>query len=107
MIPAGFCYQRLTIGDTPDTGYCIHALNAVYLKSLDKWIRLDARGNKAGVLAEFSRHDEKLAFSVREAYDEIDYSIRYAQPNPKTIKALIQNTDCTAMYLHGLPDDLH
>ena len=26
-IPTGFCYQRLTLGDTPDTGYCVHALN--------------------------------------------------------------------------------
>lgn len=33
-IPTGFCYQRLTIGDTPDTGYCIHALNAAYINSL-------------------------------------------------------------------------
>ena len=47
-IPAGICYQRLTLGDTPDTGYCIHALNAVYVPSLKQWIRLDARGNKPG-----------------------------------------------------------
>lgn len=45
-IPAGICYQRLTLGDTPESGYCIHALNAVYMKRLDRWIRLDARGNK-------------------------------------------------------------
>ena len=50
-IPAGICYQRLTLGDTPDTGYCIHALNAVYIKSINKWIRLDARGNKNGINA--------------------------------------------------------
>lgn len=47
-IPAGFCYQRLTLGDTPDTGHVIHALNAVYMRSIGKWIRLDARGNKSG-----------------------------------------------------------
>ena len=29
-IPAGLCYQRLTLGDTPDTGHCVHALNAVW-----------------------------------------------------------------------------
>lgn len=31
-IPAGICYQRLTLEDTPGSGYCIHALNAVFCK---------------------------------------------------------------------------
>ena len=105
-VPAGFCYQRLTIGDTPDTGYCIHALNAVFLKSVNRWVRLDARGNKAGVQAEFSLEDEKLAFPVREEYDEADYAEIFIRPNPKTINALRRNTDCKQMYLHGLPTSL-
>lgn len=42
------------IFDTPEKGYSLHAFNAVYIKSLEKWIRLDARGNKRGVKAEFS-----------------------------------------------------
>lgn len=105
-IPAGFCYQRLTIGDTPDTGYCIHALNAVYLKSIAGWIRLDARGNKAGVDAQFSTGEERLAFPVRQAYDEVDYPVIYTRPNPKTIEVLKRNTDCKQMYLHGLPEGL-
>jgi len=105
-IPSGFCYQRLTIGDTPDTGYCIHALNAVYVLELEKWIRLDPRGNKPGICAEFSLEEEKLAFPIREAYDEVDYSTLYKTPNAKTIQALKSNTDCINMYLHGLPDQL-
>lgn len=48
-IPAGICYQRLTLSDVPEDGFCIHALNAVYIKSLNRWIRLDARGNKEGI----------------------------------------------------------
>jgi len=92
-IPTGFCYQRLTIGDTPDTGYCIHALNAVYLKSLGRWVRLDARGNKVGISAEFSINEEKLAFSLREEYNEVDYSEIYKQPNPKTMKAELNMTE--------------
>lgn len=63
-IPAGICYQRLTLGDVPETGFCIHALNAVYVKSLDRWIRLDARGNKEGVDAQFDLEEEQLAFPV-------------------------------------------
>ncbi|WP_261304279.1 transglutaminase-like domain-containing protein [Paenibacillus andongensis] len=105
-IPTGFCYQQLTIGDTPDTGYCIHALNAVYLKSIGRWVRLDARGNKANVSAEFSTDEEKLAFPVREEYNEVDHPEIYKRPNLKTINALKQNTDCIQMILHGLPTSL-
>ncbi|MDQ0878720.1 transglutaminase-like putative cysteine protease [Paenibacillus sp. V4I3] len=105
-IPTGFCYQRLTIGDTPDTGYCIHALNAVYLKSIGRWVRLDARGNKVNVNAEFSKDEEKLAFSVREEYNEVDHPDIYKGPNLKTINALKQNTDCIQMFLRGLPSSL-
>jgi len=49
LIPTGFCYQRLMLSDTPEKGYCIHALNAIFFKSLNKWIRVDARGNKEGI----------------------------------------------------------
>ena len=59
-IPAGFSYQRLSLGDMPDTGYCIHALNTVYVSTLEKWIRLDARGNKEGVSAGFRRMKRSL-----------------------------------------------
>ncbi|NOU98065.1 transglutaminase [Paenibacillus sp. LMG 31456] len=105
-IPTGFCYQRLTLGDTPDTGYVIHALNAVYLKSIGKWIRLDARGNKAGVDAQFSLEEEKLAFPIRELFDEMDYPVIYKTPSIKTTAVLRSHSDCMAMYLHGLPSEL-
>ena len=66
-IPTGFCYQRLMLFDTPDKGYCIHALNAVYLASINRWIRLDARGNKPGVKAEFSiLHEQRTLVSPYE-----------------------------------------
>lgn len=39
-IPAGLCYQRLTITDVPP--FCLYGLNAVYLKQFG-WYRLDAR----------------------------------------------------------------
>ena len=47
-IPPGFCYQKLTLGDTPETGYCIHALNVVFISTINNWIRIDARGNTNG-----------------------------------------------------------
>lgn len=103
-IPTGFCYQRLTKGDTPDTGYCIHALNAVYLRTLDRWIRLDARGNKEGVNAQFSI-EEELAFPIRQQYGEKDYSIIYTEPNADTITALKQSSDCNELF-YNLPIQL-
>ena len=104
-IPAGFSYQRLTLGDTPDTGYCIHALNTIYVSSLDKWIRLDARGNKEGIQAEFSTGEEILAFPIRSE-GEVDYRDNHARPDPALMKVLKDSTDALDMYLHHLPDQL-
>ena len=104
-IPAGFSYQRLTLGDTPDRGYCIHALNTVYIASLDKWIRLDARGNKEGVNAEFSIEDEKLAFCITSEGEE-DYHDNHSYPDKGLMKVLKESTDALDMYLHHLPDQL-
>lgn len=73
-IPAGISYQKLTRADEDDSeGYIIHALNTVYISELNKWIRLDARGNKENVQAEFSIDQERLAFIVRPEFGEIDY----------------------------------
>lgn len=102
-IPTGFCYQRLMLFDTPEKGYSIHALNAVFIKSLNKWIRLDARGNKKGVNAQFSTHKEMLAFSVNPELDEIDYPIIFVEPNHKTIEVLRKHNNALEMYLNFLP----
>src|SRR6478609_5420539 len=42
-IPAGLCYQRLTV-DGPSGPYCLHGLTAVLLHDLG-WYRIDPRGN--------------------------------------------------------------
>lgn len=105
-IPTGFCYQRLMLFDTPEKGYCIHALNAVFLHSLNKWIRLDARGNKPGIDARFSIDEEILAFSIKEEFGEKDYPVIYTHPHPKTIAVLEEHTDVLEMYKHHLPESL-
>ena len=104
-IPSGICYQRLTLGYTPDTGYCIHALNAIFLSELDKWIRLDARGNIEGVCAEMSIDEEKLAFKVRPEYGEIDYKGVYAEPLEFTMEVLENSSDVLETYLYNLPEN--
>ncbi len=105
-IPTGFCYQRLMLFDTPEKGYCIHALNAVFLESINKWIRLDARGNKLGIDAQFSTDEEKLAFTVQEELDEKDYPIIYVEPHSKTISTLEAHTNALEMYKYHLPEYL-
>ena len=73
-IPAGISYQKLTRADEDvSEGYIIHALNTIYISELNRWIRLDARGNKENVQAEFSVDQEILAFNVRPELGEIDY----------------------------------
>ncbi|QKY70560.1 transglutaminase family protein [Lentibacillus sp. CBA3610] len=102
-ISTGFCYQRLMLFDTPEKGYCIHALNAIFLSSKNKWIRIDARGNKKGIDAQFSIDEEKLAFKVNEDKDEKDYPMIYVNPHPKTLSTLRNHTDAVEMYKHYLP----
>lgn len=105
-IASGICYQRLTLGDTPDTGFCIHALNTVYLSERQQWIRLDARGNKPGVDAQFSPDAEQLAFAVRPEIGECDYGVNYATPHPIIAATLAAHGDCRLMYAHCLPTEL-
>lgn len=105
-IPSGICYQRLTLYDTPEGGYCVHALNTAYVSELGTWLRLDARGNKEGVDAQFSITEEKLAFPIRPEYGEKDFQVNYDKPHPLIIHTLETHTNCLDMCLKGLPDDL-
>lgn len=66
----------------------LHGLNSIYLKTIGKWIRLDARGNKPGVNAEFSVEEEKLAYIVNEDIGEFDNHIVYSKPNYNVINSL-------------------
>ena len=45
--------------------YCLHGLNAIYLKDYG-WYKVDSRGNKKGVDAQFNPPIEKLAFKLEE-----------------------------------------
>jgi len=93
-IPAGFCYQKLIIDEKLSKPYFIlHGLNAIYLDTYKQWIRLDPRGNKPGVLAEFSLETEQLAFPVREELGEIDYPHVFSKPDPSVIECL-SNSHC-------------
>jgi transglutaminase-like putative cysteine protease len=88
-IPSGFSYQFLTrADDNADEGYIIHALNTVFISELNKWIRLDARGNKESVHADFCLDEEKLAFSIRSELGEVDYRDNNPDLDDRLIKIL-------------------
>ncbi len=99
-IPAGLCYQRLSKIDGGPP-YCLHGLNAVYLPEFG-WYRIDARGNKPGVDAQFTPPVEKLAFSIVDA-GEIDLSDIYTEPRPEVIKVLTEYLTYQEVY-DNLPD---
>ncbi|MGF1569551.1 MAG: transglutaminase family protein [Nodosilinea sp.] len=104
-IPTGFCYQRLVFDDAQPDRFTLHGLNAVYLAELNRWVRLDARGNKPGVQAEFFWNGEQLAYLIRPHLDEADYPTIYPQPQPKIITALRAHPTAEALIAH-LPASL-
>lgn len=84
-IPAGFCYQKVILDDETAPVLIYHGLNGVYLKDYKKWIRLDVRGNKVGVNAQFSIETEQLAFPIRPELGEIDHFYNISRPRPQNI----------------------
>ena len=106
LIPTGFCYQRLILEDKTAPYYVLHGLNAVYIEQADKWIRLDARGNKPGVNAQFSLEQEFLAFPVRIEKGEEDIPIIFAKPDKNVIRALTENKSFESLWAN-LPTELY
>jgi transglutaminase-like putative cysteine protease len=102
-IPTGFCYQRLVFSDEDPTRFTLHGLNAIYLKDWQCWVRVDARGNKPGVQAEFCLDQEKLAFPVRPELNEVDDRTIYAQPKDEVVMVLKRCKTLSELKLQ-LPD---
>jgi len=99
-IPAGLCYQRLSQGER-GAPYSLHGLNAIYLKE-HGWYRVDPRGNKKGVDAQFSPPLEQLAFALQDE-NEGDFEAIYEAPLPEVAEALQCNRDYK-MIRENLPD---
>jgi transglutaminase-like putative cysteine protease len=99
-IPAGFCYQRLSIDDK-GAPYSLHGFNAVYLPEWG-WYRVDARGNRSGVDAQFTPPQERLAFKIQLS-EEADFSAILPEPLPTVVEALQTYKTWNEMLCH-LPD---
>jgi len=106
-IPTGFCYQKLCSGQEGIDRKVLHGLNAVYLKDLNRWIRLDARGNKPGVDAQFSIEEEKIAWPVKKERGEEDHPAIFIKPNPTVVEILKKSNNRKEMWAQwdlGLKD---
>jgi transglutaminase-like putative cysteine protease len=99
-IPAGLCYQRLQI-DPQLATYCLHGLAAVLLPH-HGWYRVDPRGNRPGIDAQFMPPQEQLAFSI-EQLGEADFLAVYPDPLPVVVAAL-QTAPSTDALASNLPD---
>ncbi|MGA8013029.1 MAG: transglutaminase family protein [Candidatus Acidiferrales bacterium] len=99
-ISAGFCYQRLSIDETGPP-YSLHGLNAVHLPEYG-WYRIDPRGNKPGVDAQFLPPIEQLAFRIVFPEEQLFPQI-LADPLPVVVNALRTHSTWDAMY-RNLPD---
>lgn len=102
-IPVGFCYQRLSCSEYKKDIYCLHGLNAIYLKKYG-WYKIDVRGNKKGVNAQFTPPIEQLAFKLEK--NEFDLANIYSKPLDVVIEALKKNKTYDEM-INIFPDIEH
>ncbi len=104
-IPAGLCYQRLSINDD-GAPYSLHGFNAVYLQDIG-WYRVDARGNKQmgnkeGVDAQFIPPKEQLAYPIYDV-NEKDFPDILVKPHNSVVEALNKYMTVKDVFEH-LPD---
>lgn len=104
-IPAGFCYQVLRLDPPVDNEPVLHGFNAIYLATLDKWIRVDARGNTNGINAQFSIMKEQLAFAMDPSADEFIYETIFAAPVSSVVNRLKMYKSRSELWL-DLPQSL-
>jgi transglutaminase-like putative cysteine protease len=82
-IPGGFCYQRKK---DKEGNYYLHGYCAAYLPGFG-WYRVDARGNKPGVNAQFTPPVEKLAYVINQEGEWDDPRVR-PEPLREVLQAL-------------------
>jgi hypothetical protein len=105
-IPTGFCYQVYRCAP-PEAGTAVHAFNAMYLASIRKWIRVDARGNTGDINAQFGIEHEQLAFPVSPDKGELFiYHMVFCEPVPQVVEVL-SNYDSRAEMWQHLPPAIH
>lgn len=108
QIPSGLCYQRLSIDNPPasnlishDTPCTLHGLNAIFLPNLG-WYRVDPRGNREGINAQFMPPQEQLAFEI-QLPQEANFQNIFADPLTMVVEVLQKSKTWNEVVLN-LPD---
>lgn len=104
-IPAGFCYQVLRLDPPVNNELVLHGFNAIYLRSIDQWVRIDARGNTNGINAQFSIDKEQLAFDMDPQAGEFIHETIYAAPVRSIVNRLKMHKSRSELWL-DLPRSL-
>ena len=103
--PAGFCYMRLADSESPGR-FTLHGFNGVYWAAGERWIFLDAGGNRAGQGAECRF---EAPFSLAHAPDatagEGFLPAIYKRPARRIIDLLARAPDLAAVR-RSLPDGI-
>ena len=99
-IPAGLCYQRL-LRDGDSGRHVLHGLNAIHLPG-HGWYRVDARGNRADIDAQFTPPTARLAFQAT-ASGEVDHPQILADPLDVVVQVL-QGSQTWDEAWQNLPD---
>jgi transglutaminase-like putative cysteine protease len=99
-IPAGLCYQRLS-RDNIGPPFTLHGIVAVYIPPYG-WYRVDPRGNRPDVDAQFTPPIERVAFYPTLA-GEADLPEVWPDPLPVVVKALQSHKTWDKLW-ENLPD---
>lgn len=100
-VPAGLCYQRLVVEEGSPPRFGLHGLAAISLPDLG-WYRVDPRGNKPGIDAQFTPPTERLAFSTLQP-GEFDFPGVWADPFSIVLTAMQKSSTCREV-VANLPD---
>jgi transglutaminase-like putative cysteine protease len=98
-IPAGLCYQRLYSEETG--AFFLHGLSAIFLPETG-WYRIDPRGNREGIDAQFTPPVEHLAYAIRHPGEMYLPDVR-PYPLPAVIEVL-ESCQTYEEVLARLPD---
>lgn len=105
QIPAGFCYQVLRRDPPIDNEPVLHGFNALYLTTLGRWLRVDARGNTGDINAQFNLKKEQLAFAMDPAAEEFIYEAIFSAPVECVVERLQMYGSLGELW-DDLPDSL-
>ncbi|HEY1405714.1 MAG TPA: transglutaminase-like domain-containing protein, partial [Spirochaetota bacterium] len=103
-IPAGFGYQKLILDDEKYPWLVLHGYVFIFIDEINKWIKVDPRGNKPGIDAQFSLDEPIMAFEVRPEHQEADQNINHPYPIQVVVDCLMNNDTREKLY-ENLPGD--